>query len=102
MPGHLGEQWPPRGPDARIHHHDVNGLLRKIAVRLRDGERAVGDVVGLNAVADVDHLRGGLDAQDDAFHGANKMIGEAKVGGERDDGTGHRLNLHRLRPRARF
>ncbi len=69
---------------------------------LRDGERAVGDIVGLNAVADVDHLRGGLDSQDDAFHGANKMIGKAEVGGKRNDGTGHRLNLHRRRLRARF
>ena len=33
---HFGQQRPTSGADARVHHHDVNRLLRKIAVCLRD------------------------------------------------------------------
>jgi hypothetical protein len=40
-------------------------------------------------MADVDDLRGGLDSQNHALHDADKMVGEAEVGGERDDGPGH-------------
>ncbi len=52
MSAHFGEQRPPCRPDSGIHHNNVNGLLGKVMVRLRDGERAVGEFVGPNAVAD--------------------------------------------------
>ena len=86
---HFGEQRPPRGADARVHHDDVDGPLWKITVGLRDGERAVGDVVRLNAMADVDHLCGGRDSKDDAFHDADKVVGKAEVGGESNNGPSH-------------
>ena len=89
LPGHFREQGPPRGADARVHHHDVNGLLWKITVGLRDGEGAIGDLERLNAVADVDHLRGRRDSKNDALHHADKVVGKAEVRGERNDAPGH-------------
>ena len=38
-------------------------------------------------------LRGRLDSENHAFHDADKMIGKAEVGGERDDGPGHSWDL---------
>ena len=107
LAGHFGQQRPPRRSYARIDHDHMNRLLWKIAIRLRDGECAVGDLVGLHAMADVDQLRRRLDAENHALHDADKMVGEAEVGGESDDwpanaGAGHSLNLHRPSPSLRY
>ena len=97
LSGHFGEQRTARRSDAGIDYDDVNGLLGKITIGLDDRERAVGNLVGLNAMADVDHLRGRLDAQDHAFHNADKMVGKAEVGGERDNWFGDGFTLADLR-----
>ena len=65
----------------RVHHHHMHRLLREIAPRLRDQVGAFGDLERRHAVADIHNLRRRADAQDHAFHGAGKVVVEAKIGG---------------------
>src|ERR1019366_3402337 len=58
---------------------------REIGVGLRNGQRAIQNVERLHRMADVDDLRLGGNLQYDPLHGADEMIVESEIGGERDD-----------------
>ncbi len=84
LAGH--DQGPPRRPHARIDDHHVDGPAGKVRIRLRDGQRAVQHIKCLHGMADINNLGLGLDGENDALHGAHKVIGQSEVGGQRDDG----------------
>src|SRR5208337_175387 len=62
-----------------------HGAGREVGVGLRDGQRAVQNIEGLDRVADVDDLRLGSDSENDAFHGADEMIVESEISSKSDD-----------------
>ena len=70
--------------DAGIDDDDVHGAVRPIRGRGGNGQRSTHDVEGGDAVGDVGDLSFWGDAGDDALHGADVVVGEAEVGGERD------------------
>src|SRR6476646_782199 len=71
----------PLAAHSRIHHHDVDGVGRKVAIRLGDGEGAVEHVEGLHGVADVHQADVRIHVEDDALHGAHVMIVQSEIGG---------------------
>ena len=81
----LGENRAALAAHSRVDHDDMRGARRKEAIRLRDGPRAVEDVVGRDGVADVHNARFRLDVQHHAMHDADESVVESKVSGEGDD-----------------
>jgi hypothetical protein len=51
----------------------------------------------MDGIADVHNVRFGIDAKDYAFHSADKMIVESKVGGERDQSIGQENSSKQLK-----
>jgi predicted heme/steroid binding protein len=84
------EDRPANASDSRVDHGDVNGFRREVSIRLRDGESGAGDIMGAAFVRDVDNACAWADSEDDALHDAGKMVDEAEVRREGDEG-GHSL-----------
>jgi hypothetical protein len=78
---------PPLGAHARIDNDDVDGFRREILIYLADCQRAIQNVMCEDAVADVHDVDVGIDAEDDALHNRDKVVGSAVIGGQRDDRT---------------
>ncbi len=83
-----GDDGPPSRPHSGINDDNMHGPVGKIGICLRDGERAIQHIESLHRVADIHDLRLRHDIQNDALHGANKMVVAAEVGGQCDDRTG--------------
>ena len=82
----FGQDRAARGAHARIDHDHVHGLLREVAIRLRDQERGLGDFVGAHLVADVHDARGGRNPRMTPFMTPDVVVGESEIGGQGDDG----------------
>ena len=56
-----------------------------------DDERSLGDVLGLDSVADINDGGLGIDLQDDTFHDADVVVTRSEVGHQCDHGHGRVL-----------
>ncbi len=73
-----------RTAHAGVNHDHMNSICREIWVCIRKEKRALHNVLRRNVMCDIDDGGIGIDAENDAFHCANKNIGRAKIGGESD------------------
>ena len=80
------QQRPAGRANARVDDDHVHRTGRKIGICLRNRQGSIEHIESLHRVADVDNFRLRLNRQDDAFHGADEMIVESEIGGQRDDG----------------
>ena len=71
-------------PDAGVDDRQMDSLGH-VRQRVREDERALEDVRRRDPVRDVDHVRLGRDALDDAVAGADEVVLEAEVGQEGDE-----------------
>src|SRR5258707_6659948 len=78
---------PPCSTHARVDHNHVYGPGREVGIGLRDGERSIEHIEGLHRVADIDDRSIGRNIQDDSLHGANEVIVNPEISGQRDDRT---------------
>lgn len=85
MPGGLDKDGPALRADTRVYHHHMDGLWRKPAVRLRNQERALGDIERPHFVCNVDDPRRRTDSENDSLHDAGEMIRRPEVRSESDD-----------------
>jgi len=69
----------------------MNRTLGKVRIGLSDHKGAFGDFKRMNFMRDIDDLNTRRDAQDDALHGCDEVVGGAEVCGEGDDPPGHNL-----------
>src|SRR5262245_9879764 len=76
---------PSLGPDTRIDDRDVHGSRWKVSARAFEEKSPRADVLGRHVVRDVDDVRVGADAGDDALHHAYVRIARAEIGEKRDD-----------------
>ena len=72
------------GADAGVDDGDVDGALGEVGPGLLEEEGGLGDAVGWDFVGNVGDLCRGGNGGDDAFHGANEMVGGAEVGKQGD------------------
>ena len=77
---------------SRIDHDHVNRPRRKIGISLRYRERAIEHIERLNRVRNIDNRRFRHDVQNDALHGADKMIVGPKISRERNNWTMRQLD----------
>src|SRR5260221_14138345 len=89
----VGDDRPAGATHAGIYHNHVDGPLWIVGIGLRNGQCAIENVEGLYRMADVNDLRVGHDAEDDAFHCPDKVVVQAEVGGQSDDGAVRQVNL---------
>src|SRR5690348_316167 len=71
--------------DAWVDYDHVHCLRRIVAIGLADGNCAVENIVRHHPMRDVNEHDLGIDVEDHAFHGADKVIVNAVVRGESDD-----------------
>ncbi len=89
LPGGLGHNRAAGSAHAGIDHHHVHGFFREKAIGLGQHESGLGHLVRRYLVTDINDLRGWAQAQDDAFHGAHEVVGEAKIGEKSNCGRTH-------------
>ena len=82
---------PPSGANSRIDDNHVHGPGREEGICLRDRNRAIEHIERLYRVRDVNNRRLRHDIQDDALHGAHKVIVGPKIGSKSDDRTMRQL-----------
>ena len=72
-----------------IYYGDEDAAGGEVTVRIGEDDGTVANVLGADAVGEVDDVGGRVDAVDDAAHHADVGVGEAEIG-EQDDGRrGH-------------
>lgn len=72
------------GADAGVDDGDVDGALGEVGPGLFEEEGGLGNAVRRDFVGDVGDRGGGGNGGDDAFHGANEVVGGAEVGKQGD------------------
>ena len=87
------QQRPALAPHSRINDDQVNCIRREVRVCLCDGKRTVENVKRLNGVTNVDNLRGRINAQNHALHGAYKIVVNTEVCRKRDKPIGHVVSV---------
>ena len=70
---------PPLGTYAGVHDHDVNRPLREISIRAVNDQGRFKNIVGLDAMCDVNQLDVRRYSQDHSFHHPHKGIRKAEV-----------------------
>jgi hypothetical protein len=73
-----------RRPYPGINHHQMNGVGRKIAITLHQGEGGVKHVVGIDVVAKINQFDLRIDIENNPFHHPHEVIRRSKIRGERD------------------
>lgn len=88
LPGGFYQNRSARGANAGVHYNDMDGSPGKKRIGLRNHEAAFENFERRDLMAEVDDTHPGRDAEDDAFHGSDKMVGESEIGSEGDYGHG--------------
>src|SRR5436190_4120385 len=87
------QDGPPRTAHSRINHHEVDGASREIRISLGERQCAIENVESLHRMADIHDLGLGGDTKNCPFDSAYKMIVQAEVGRECNDGTLRQVSL---------
>ena len=77
----------PSRPHARINHHQMHRARREVVIRLRNHQRAIQHIEGLDGMADIHDFSLGRNGENDAFDRPHEVIVEPKIGSQRDDRT---------------
>lgn len=85
MPPDLGEKNISRGTDPRINDHNVNRPLREIAIGGVKHQGGAQNILGGDAVGDVDDEGVWAPAEDNALHDTGVFVLEAEIRQQGDD-----------------
>src|SRR5713101_3613457 len=95
LPLRTGQNWAASASHSWINHDQMDGAGRKVRISLGQSQRAVKNVESLHRMADIHDLGFRRDTQNRALDGANKMIVQAKVGGQGDNRAFRQVSLTR-------
>ena len=73
-----------RAADTRVNDRHVNGPLGKKPIARRQTKSPGADVSGRNTMSNILDCGARVDAKNDTLHRTDKPVGEAEVGGQRD------------------
>src|SRR5438132_3993341 len=90
-----GQNWAASASHSWINHNQMDGPGRKVRIGLGQSQRPVENVESLHRMADIHDLGFRRDTQNRALKGANKMIVQAKVGGQGDERAVRQVSLTR-------
>ena len=90
----LDAERPARAAHTGIDHGEVHRARRKIGDGVPEHERAGENVLGRNAVGDVDGRHARSARRDHALHDADERIDQPEVGGERDQRSASSTAAH--------
>jgi hypothetical protein len=89
LPCGFNQDRPACRSHSRVDYGRVYGLGWKVTIGLRNQERALTHLERANLVADVDSGRIRADTRYDALHDANKVVFQAEIRCQRNDGFPH-------------